>query len=130
MAVNDIDSVIGAARSLLTGRTQWVAVTSAAPDTWTPYEMKVVLVSRSQTKVISHSRIHATPKGTGDLFCATLTGLWIKGMDLFEAATQACDQVVQALRYTEQAQSAELLLPPMAGGHGNHEIQVRESESR
>lgn len=33
LAVNDVESVVAAARTLLTGRTQWVAVTSAAPDT-------------------------------------------------------------------------------------------------
>lgn len=33
LAVNDVESVVAAARTLLTGRTQWVAVTSAAPET-------------------------------------------------------------------------------------------------
>lgn len=126
LAVNDVESVITAARTLLMGRTQWVAVTSAAPDTWAQDEMQVVLVTRTQAEVIAHPHIHATPKGTGDLFCATLTGHWINGAGLSQAAAQACRQVVRALRHTEQARCAELLLPPMANSHGNYEIQVHE----
>ncbi len=126
LAVNDVESVVTAARTLLTGRTQWVAVTSAAPDTWAQDEMQVVLVTRKQAEVITHLRIHATPKGTGDLFCATLTGHWINGVGLPEAAAQACRQVVRALRHTEQAQCAELLLPSVANSHDNDAIHVRE----
>lgn len=111
VAVNDIQGVVAAARTLLTGRTQWVAVTSAAPDTWARGEMKVVLVTRTQAKVFTHSRVNASPKGTGDLFCATLTGLWLSGVALADATDQACRHVVQALRHTEQAQCAELLVP-------------------
>lgn len=111
LAVDDVDSVVAAARTLLTGRTQWVAVTSAAPDTWEKDEMKVVLVTRTQFEVIVHPRLDATPKGTGDLFCATLSGLWLNGMGLAQAVAEACHHVVQALRHTEQAQCAELLLP-------------------
>ena len=126
LAVNDVESVITAARTLLTGRTQWVAVTSAAPDTWAQDEMQVVLVTRAQAEVIAHPSIHATPKGTGDLFCATLTGDWINGAGLSEATAQACRQVVRALRHTEQAQCTELLLPPMTNSQSNYEVQVRE----
>lgn len=110
-AVHDVDSVVAAARTLLTGRTQWVAVTSAAPDTWAADEIRVVLVTRTQCEVIVHPRIDITPKGTGDLFCAALTGHWLRGLDLVDAMALACRHVVQALRLTEQAQCAELLLP-------------------
>lgn len=129
LAVNDVESVVAAARTLLTGRTQWVAVTSAAPDTCARDEMQVVLVTRTQAEVIAHPRIDATPKGTGDLFCATLTGHWLGGVGLAEATTQACRHVVQALRHTEQAQCAELLLP-MADSHDNHTTKARECVSK
>lgn len=129
LAVNDVESVVAAARTLLTGRTQWVAVTSAAPETWTRDAMQVVLVTRTQAEVIVHPRIDATPKGTGDLFCATLTGHWLGGLGLAEAAAQACRHVVQALRRTEQAQCAELLLP-MAGNHGSDKATARECISK
>ena len=46
-----------------------------------------------------------------DLFCAALTGHWLQGLALPDAAARACDHVVQALRRTHQAQCAELLLP-------------------
>lgn len=126
LTVNDVESVVTAARTLLTRRTQWVAVTSAAPDTWARDEMQVVLVTRAQAEVITHPRIDATPKGTGDLFCATLTGHWINGASLSEATAQACRQVVHVLRHTEQAQCAELLLPSAPSSHDNDAIHVRE----
>ena len=113
LAVNDIQSVVVAARTLLTGRTQWVAVTSAAPGVCANDEMQVVLVTRTHVEVITHRRIDTAPKGTGDLFCAALTGHWLNGADLIQATVQACRQVVQALQHTEQAQCAELLLPTL-----------------
>ncbi len=126
LPVNDIETVVAAARTLLTGRTQWVAVTSAAPDTWAMGEMQVVLVTRTQAEVIIHPRIDAAPKGTGDLFSATLTGHWLNGAGLPEATAQACRHVVRALRQTKQAHCAELLLTPMTSSHDNQESQMRE----
>src|SRR5690606_13779761 len=69
------------------------------------------------------------PKGTGDLFCASLTGHWLGGLGLAEAAVQACCHVVQALRRTEQAQCAELLLP-MAGNRSSDKTTTRECVSK
>lgn len=125
LAVNDVDSVVAAARTLLKGRTQWVAVTSAAPATWAKDEMQVVLVTRTRAEVIVHPRIDATPKGTGDLFCATLTGHWLNGADVSEAAMQACRHVVRALRNTQRARCAELLLPT-AGAHSTRCARAHE----
>ncbi|MDD3786089.1 MAG: pyridoxine/pyridoxal/pyridoxamine kinase [Hydrogenophaga sp.] len=122
LPVDDVETVVAAAHTLLTGRTQWVAVTSAAPDTWAMGEMQVVLVTRRRAEVIIHPRIDAAPKGTGDLFCATLTGHWLNGAGLPEAAAQACRQVVRALRQTKKAQCAELLMPMTS----SHEPQMRE----
>lgn len=124
--VGDVESVVGAARSLLRGHTQWVAVTSAAPGSWATGEMRVVLVTRTEARIITHPRIDATPKGTGDLFSAALTGHWLNGASLPEAATKACRQVLQALRRTEQAQCAELLLPAAATSHADNEMSIRE----
>lgn len=117
--VNDIDSLIAAARTLLSGRTQWITVTSAAPNTWAAGEMQVVLVTRTQVQVITHPRIDATPKGTGDLFSAALTGHWLNGAPLQKATERACQQVVEVLRHTEQAQCTELILPTLANCHCN-----------
>ncbi|CAB5712366.1 Pyridoxine kinase [Delftia tsuruhatensis] len=113
--LHGMDEVIAAARSLLAGRTQWVAVTSAAPrldgDGEDGAQMRVALVTRERSHVITHARVDAVPKGTGDLFSAALTGHWIQGASLQEAAGHACDRIVQALIRTRQARSAELLLP-------------------
>ncbi|MGG4774257.1 pyridoxine/pyridoxal/pyridoxamine kinase [Paenalcaligenes sp. Me52] len=113
LPVHDVESVIKAARSLLSAKTQWIAVTSAAPDTWVPGEMKVILVTHTDTEVITHPRIDAAPKGTGDLFCACLTGHWLNGTSLAKAVFLACQQVVLALSHTQQAQCAELVLSPL-----------------
>lgn len=129
LAVNDVESVVAAARTLLTGHTQWVAVTSAAPEAWAKDEMQVVFVTRTQAEVIVHPRINATPKGTGDLFCATLTGYWLSGLDLAEAAAQACDHIVQVLRHTERAECAELLLP-IADNRNGRRTTARECSSK
>ncbi|HDR9487960.1 TPA: pyridoxine/pyridoxal/pyridoxamine kinase [Burkholderia aenigmatica] len=127
MVTNDLKGVVAAARTLLTGRTQWVAVTSAAPETWAAGEMQVALVNRAHAYVITHPRIDAAPKGTGDLFCATLTAHWLKGDCLETAARKACHRVVQAVQHTERAQCAELLLPPMDGSQDNNgRIRIRE----
>lgn len=119
LPVNDVASVAAAARTLLVGRTEWVAVTSAAPQTWAPGEMQVVLVTRAHVHVLTHPCVGIVPKGTGDLFCAALTGHWLGGVPLPEAAARACQQVVQVLRHTEQAQCAELLLPAQARGQAH-----------
>lgn len=107
----DIASVIAAARMLLTGRTQWVTVTSATPTALSPAEMQVAVVTRDQTRVLKHSRIATSPKGTGDLFSAALTGHLLHGASVFEAAAQACNQVVIALKHTRRTRCAELPLP-------------------
>jgi pyridoxine kinase len=117
--VRGMDDVVQAARSLLKGRTQWVAVTSASPelDGEPAQRMRVALVTRDDVHVITHARVDAVPKGTGDLFSAALTGHWLQGASLHEAAERACERIVQALERTRQAHSAELLLPsdPVAG---------------
>lgn len=113
LPVDTVENVIAAARSLLTAKTQWIAVTSAAPQTWESGEMKVVVVTRTDVEVITHPRIDAAPKGTGDLFCAALTGHWLNGTSLPKAVFLACQQVVLALRHTQQAECAELQLSPV-----------------
>lgn len=111
LPVNHVASVVAAARTLLTGRTRWVVVTNAAPDTRARDEMLVVVVTPLQAEVIVHPRIDAPFTGCGELFCATLTGHWLKGAELSEAATRACRQVMRALRHTQRMQSSDLLLP-------------------
>lgn len=110
----NLDEVIDAARTLLTANTRWVIVTSAAPDAWTPGEMQVAVVTRDDARIVRHPRIAAAPKGTGDLFSAELTARLLAGAPVAAAAERACQRVVDAIRHTQQAKCAELLVPPLA----------------
>jgi len=112
LPVGSMPEIVAAARTLLVGRTQWVAVTSAAPDAWPSGQMQVLLVTRSEASLMTHPRLDVTPKGTGDLFSAALTGHWLNGLALPECAARACQQIVRALRHTADRNCAELLLPP------------------
>lgn len=109
---DDPEAVICAARRLLTGRTGWVVVTSAAPGACAPDELRVAVVTRNGHRVITHPRIPAAPKGTGDLFSAMLTARLLAGASVFEAAERASDQVIAAVQRTHRAQCAELLRHP------------------
>lgn len=109
--VRRVDDVIAAARTLLGGRTRWVVVTSAAPDSWREGQMRVAVVTADAADVLDHARIDAAPKGTGDLFSAVVTARLLAGVGLADAAQQACDSVVAAVTLTQARRSAELLLP-------------------
>lgn len=106
-----IDQAIAAARTLLVGHTQWVAVTSAAPDSWADARMRVAVVSHDDAQVVEHDRVDAAPKGTGDLFSAVLNVQLLAGEPLLEATRHACARVVDAVAATHRAHCAELLLP-------------------
>lgn len=111
LPVRTESEVVAAARALLAGRTRWVIVTSAAPAAWPAGRMRVAAVTANDARVIDHARIDAAPKGTGDLFSATVTQRLLAGANLFDAAQHACDAVVAAVTLTKAGQSAELLLP-------------------
>lgn len=110
--LRDIESITAAARTLLTGRTEWIVVTSAAAETCPEGEMQVAVVSREREQVIKHPRIPCAPKGTGDLFSAVLTASLLHGTPLLEAAEEACGQVVAAIEHTRRQNCGELLRPP------------------
>lgn len=115
LPIDDLDGLIAAARSLLSGRTQWIAVTSAVPDARAGDDMRVVLATRSATHVLTHPRLDGTPKGTGDMFSAALTAYWLRDIALPDAAADACRHVLRALDRTRRARCAELLLPAREG---------------
>ncbi|MCK9538848.1 pyridoxine/pyridoxal/pyridoxamine kinase [Dokdonella sp.] len=109
-ALDGMDTVIAAARRLLGGRTRWVVVTSAAPEHWRAGHMLVAVVTRDTAEVIEHARIDAVPKGTGDLFAASLAAGLLGGQALHAAARAAAGRVVDSLVLTREACSAELLV--------------------
>ncbi len=110
--ITDINSVIAAARTLLTGRTQWVVVTSAAPgdNSGRHDELRVIMVTRHKEQVFSHPRIAIYPKGTGDLFSAALTGYLLKNATLPDAIERSYGDVMAALERTRKFGYGELLL--------------------
>ncbi|MFT0544847.1 pyridoxine/pyridoxal/pyridoxamine kinase [Allopusillimonas ginsengisoli] len=111
MPTDDTASVIEAARSLLTGNLQWVAVTSAAPADWAPDQIHVAVVTRDSADIVRHARVDTMPKGTGDLFSAATAAHLLQGNSLADAARLACERVVVALENTHRAGCGELLLP-------------------
>lgn len=106
-----IEATVTAARKLVAGQVQWVAVTSAAPGTWPAGQMQILLVTATRAWRLLHPFVDIAPKGTGDLFSASLTAHWLGGDDLPEAASKAASRVVHAMRLTRAAACAELLLP-------------------
>lgn len=109
--VDTVDEVVAAARRLLQGRLQWVVATSAAPASWPAGRMKVALISADGHRVVEHPRVDAAPKGTGDLFSATLSAELLAGQELEAAVRQACQEVTEAVELTRRERSQELLLP-------------------
>src|SRR5690606_11884654 len=110
--VASVDEVVDAARALLGGRTRCVVATSAAPAGRRAGMMRVAVVTRESVEVIEHPRLDSTPKGTGDLFSATLAGHRLAGCGLADAARHACDRVLEVLATTRAAGSAEMLVFP------------------
>lgn len=115
--VVDTEGAIAAARSLLADRTRWVIVTSAVPATWPRGQMRLIVVTQDATHIVTHPRIDIVPKGTGDLFTASLTGYRLRGEALPDAVLHACRRVLRAMRLTAAAHCAELLLPPSESRH-------------
>lgn len=101
---------VAAARTLIRGRTRWVAVTSAAPDETDPDETQIAVVTQGEHVVIRHRRVASAAKGTGDLFSATLLGTLLSGGDLPHAVTAAQERVVSVLERTRRLDCAELVL--------------------
>lgn len=109
--VETVEQVIDAARGLLTGRTRWIVVTSAAQHEWPGERMYVVVVTKKHAQVIEHERVNVSPKGTGDFFSAALAASLLKGVELTKAVEFASRQVIASLALTLQSNSAELRLP-------------------
>lgn len=82
--------VIAAARSLLSERTRWIAVTSAARSE-SANTLQVICVTAKTVHIVEHEAHASAPKGTGDLFTAELTAGLLQGMPLEQAAERSCE---------------------------------------
>lgn len=105
-----IDETIAAARQLLTGTTEWIVVTSAAPAATPPRETRVAVVTADDAQVITHRLVDSVAKGTGDLFTATLVGRLLIGDSLMAATRVACDKTVAVLERSAALGCGELVL--------------------
>ncbi|HAU5564285.1 TPA: pyridoxal kinase [Serratia fonticola] len=81
--------IINAARTLLTGRTRWVVVTSASRRENNRL-IKVICATASSVHIVEHPAHENAPKGTGDLFTAELTAGLLRELPLEQAVDNAC----------------------------------------
>lgn len=89
-SLNNRDDVIFAARTFLSEKMQWVAVTSASGIDKSG-KMEVICVSKKTTHIIEHDAYAGAPKGTGDLFTAEITAGLLRGLTPEQAAEQASE---------------------------------------
>lgn len=106
-----LDDCIDAAAGLLGDTTQWVVVTSAAPEQCPPGRMQLVAVSASGHDTIVHPRVAHAVKGVGDMFAAMIGGRMLRGMALGDAVRRSCDDVVAVLDEVRTRGWQELALP-------------------
>lgn len=104
------DATVAAARTLLTGTTEWVVVTSAAPAQTPSGTVTVLVVTRDAVEEIGHELVATIARGTGDLFTAVLTGGLLHGLSLVDATRAACDHTVAVLQRTTALGCGELVL--------------------
>ena len=110
LPVDSEEQVVAAARSLLQGRTRWIAVTSAAQAGWPAGRMRLMLVSADSVEIVEHDRLESAVKGTGDMFSAGLTRGLLHGLPLAAAARQSAGWVELALHDSIASDSEELVL--------------------
>jgi len=107
-----VDATVEAARGFLGGRTEWVVVTSAAPQEGDPELARIVIVTLEGHEIVSWQRVDSTAKGTGDLFSASLTSELLSGASLLQAVRAAHDRVATVLERTARLRANELVLWP------------------
>ncbi len=109
-ALTTVDATVAAARQLLNGRTEWVVVTSAAPEEGDGSESRIVIVTKGGSEVVSWERVDSAAKGTGDLFSASVATALLSGSSLKAAVNAAHDHVVTVLERTARRNCNELVI--------------------
>lgn len=106
-----LDDCADAAGALLGGATEWIVVTSAAPDDCGAGRMQLVAVSATVRETFEHALVPHPVKGVGDMFAALVAGRMAAGIPLAEAVRRACANVVDVLRDVQARGWRELALP-------------------
>lgn len=105
-----VEATVEAAAGLITGRTEWAVVTSAAPDEGDGTRPRIVMVTRAGSEAVTWERVNSSAKGTGDLFSASVAAELLNGSSLNSAVTYAHDQVVKVLERTARLNCNELVI--------------------
>jgi len=110
-SLKSLSDCVDAAQGLLGGRTEWVIVTSAAPDECAPGRVKLAIVSAKGHEVLEHEAVDHPVKGVGDMFAALISGRVLNGVEFTEAVRLACHDVVTVLGDGKARGWKELALP-------------------
>lgn len=97
------EQTIRAARALLNDVTRWVLVTSVPDQRADPQEIGLLWVTAEEARSISHRKIDANVKGTGDMFTALLVSRLLAGEPaenaVYHAIEELCAALTEAARY-------------------------------
>ncbi|UJF23795.1 pyridoxal kinase [Suttonella sp. R2A3] len=107
-------ALVNGARSLLHDHLRALVVTSACLDDTPADQISILIVTKDSVDSFHHPRVDCNVRGSGDTFNAALTAALLDGKTLREAAEQAADYVIRAMRQTAADNLGELLLPPRA----------------
>lgn len=108
--VPTVAATVEAARGFIGGRTEWVVITSAAPQEGDPALSRIVIVTAEGHESVSWQRVDSAAKGTGDLFSASLTSELLGGASLVAAVSAAHDRVAAVLERTASLRANELVI--------------------
>lgn len=100
--LNSQEQTLQAAQELLSGKTEWVLVTSAQGIAKSADEVGLLLVSHNDVQSFCHPKRQSAVKGTGDLFTALLISYLLNGNSLREAVLAASSEVCEVLTEAER----------------------------
>lgn len=101
-ALNQLESITEAARTLLSARTQWIVVTGlrgeALGDSTGSQLIGELVLSHESADLLTHPLLPGSPAGVGDTFTAALIAGLLDGDALTDAARQAAEATAVRIR--------------------------------